>query len=97
KFLIVVKQKKNVDTFLETVRSLVGRGHAVTVAVQERPDGRTEQRGSGAEPGFSILPAPATRSDAWAEVAPLLRSLADCLHYQQPELRGAEKLQARTI
>ena len=39
----------------------------VTVAVQERPDTRMEQRASGADAGFSILPAPATRGDAWAD------------------------------
>jgi FkbM family methyltransferase len=98
KFLIVVKQKKNVDTFLETVRVLVERGHTVSLAVQERPDARMEERTSEiAGSGLSLLAAPATRSDAWGDVAPLLRSLGDCLHYQQPELRGAGKLQARTI
>jgi len=98
KFLIVVKQKKNVDTFLESVRVLAERGHTVSLAVQERPDARIEERTQEiAGLGLSLLPAPATRSDAWADVAPLLRSLGDCLHYQQPQLRGAGKLQARTI
>lgn len=98
KFLIVVKQKKNVDTFLETVRVLVERGHTVSLAVQERPDARLEERvGDLVASGLSLLAAPAARGDAWADVAPLLRSLGDCLHYQQTGLRGAGKLQARTI
>ena len=98
KFLIVVKQKKNVDTFLDTIRALVGRGHTVTLAVQERHDTRVEQLAADlVSTSFSLTPGPMVRTDPWAETAPLLRSLADCLHYQQPRLHGAQKLQARTI
>ena len=98
KFLIVVKQKKNVDTFLDTIRALIGRGHTVSLAVQERHDPKVEQLASDlTPPGFSLTPGPAVRTDDWAETAPLLRSLSDCLHYQQPRLHGAQKLQARTI
>jgi FkbM family methyltransferase len=98
RFLVVVKQKKNVDTFLDTIRALIGRGHAVTLAVQERHDTRVEQLAADlVSPGFSLVPGPMVRTDEWAETAPLLRSLGDCLHYRQPPLQGAQKLQARTI
>jgi FkbM family methyltransferase len=98
KFLIVVKQKKNVDAFLDTVRALVGRGHTVRLAVQERNDAKVEPLAADVGPSrFSLASAPAVRTDEWAETAPLLRSLGDCLHYQQPHLHGATKLQARTI
>jgi hypothetical protein len=98
KILLVVKQKKNVDTFLGTIRALMARGHAVTLAVQERKQARIEQLTTDLDTAeFALATPPALRTDAWAETAPLLRSLADCLHYQQPALRGASKLQARTI
>jgi FkbM family methyltransferase len=98
KFLVVVKQKKNVDTFLDTIRALIGRGHAVTLAVQERHDARVEELAADlVSPSFSLTPGPIVRTDQWAETAPLLRSLGDCLHYRQPPLQGAQKLQARTI
>ena len=98
KFLIVVKQKKNVDTFLDTIRALIARGHTVTLSVQERLDAKVEQLVAGlTPPAFLLKPGPAVRTDDWAETAPLLRSLSDCLHYQQPRLHGAQKLQARTI
>ena len=98
KFLVVVKQKKNVDTFLDTIRALIARGHRVSLAVQERHDPRVEQLAAGlTAPDFSLTPGPTVRTDDWAETAPLLRSLSDCLHYQQPRLQGARKLQARTI
>jgi hypothetical protein len=98
KFLVVVKQKKNVDTFLDTIRALIARGHTVTLSVQERHDPKVEQLVAGlTPPAFSLKPGPAVRTDDWADTAPLLRSLSDCLHYQQPHLHGAQKLQARTI
>jgi len=98
KFLLVVKQKKNVDTFLDTIRALIARGHTVSLAVQERHDTRVEQLAADlGPPGFSLTPGPTVRTDEWAETAPLLRSLGDCLHYQQPRLHGAQKLQVRTI
>ena len=98
KFLVVVKQKKNVDTFLDTIRVLIARGHRVSLAVQERHDPRVEQLAAGlTAPDFVLTPGPTVRTDDWAEIAPLLRSLSDCLHYQQPRLHGARKLQARTI
>jgi FkbM family methyltransferase len=98
KILLVVKQKKNVDTFIGTIRALLARGHAVTLAVQEHGDARDQEyRDEIPSPDFTVARAPAQRTDAWAHVAPLIRSLRDVVHYQQPPLRGAIKLQERTI
>ncbi len=98
KFLLVFKQKKNVDTFLATMHALTARGHTVTLAVQERHDTRIEEIATEFDPStFSLAAAPVHRADSLADIAPLLRSLVDCLHYQQPALRAATKLQARTI
>lgn len=98
KILLVVKQKKNVDTFMGTIRALLTRGHAVTLAVQEHGDARDQEyRDEIPSPDFTVVRAPAQRTDAWAHVAPLIRSLRDVVHYQQPPLRGALKLQERTI
>ena len=98
KFLLVFKQKKNVDTFLGTIHALTARGHTVALAVQERHDARIEQIATQFDPStFALAAAPVLRTDAHADTAPLLRSLVDCLHYQQPALREATKLQVRTI
>jgi FkbM family methyltransferase len=98
KILLVVKQKKNVDTFIGTIRALLARGHAVTLAVQEHGDARDQEyRDEIPSPEFTVARGPAQRTDAWAHVAPLVRSLRDVVHYQQPPLRGALKLQERTI
>ena len=98
KILFVVKQKKNVDTFIATIRALVDRGHQVALAVQERTEEHDERyRDEIDSPRFSVVRAPAHRSDDWAEIAWLLRSLRDCAHYQQPALKGALKLQARSV
>jgi FkbM family methyltransferase len=98
KILFVLKQKKNVDTFLPTIRLLVERGHRVALAVQEWDDRRDDDyRTAIPSPLFSVVRCPMQRADAWAEVAGLLRSLRDCAHYQQPALKNAVKLQARSI
>ena len=98
KILFVVKQKRNVDAFLDTIRVLLERGHTVTLAVQEHLDARLNRYVAKIRSArFSLVPCPPLRNDRWAEVAPLLRSVRDCLQYQRPELRRAPKLQARTI
>jgi FkbM family methyltransferase len=98
KILFVVKQKKNVDTFIATIRALVDRGHSVALAVQERTEEHDDRyREEIDSPRFSVVRAPAHRADDWAEIAWLQRSLRDCVHYQQPALRGAAKLQARSV
>jgi FkbM family methyltransferase len=98
KILFVLKQKKNVDTFLPTIRLLVERGHRVALGVQEWSDRRDDDyRTEIPSPLFSVVRCPMQRADEWAQVAWLLRSLRDCAHYQQPALKNAAKLQARTI
>jgi FkbM family methyltransferase len=109
KILFVLKQKKNVETFAATIRALTDRGHSVALAVQEHSDTRADQyrewidspatpkpAGEG-RPGFSLVRCPAHRTDRWSDVAWLLRSLRDCIHYQQPAMRNATKLQARSV
>ncbi len=98
KILLVVKQKKNVDTFLRTIRILLDRGHTVTVAVQERDERRDEKfERDIAHERFEVVPCPPLRTDQWTAVAALVRSLRDCVHYLGPQLREAVKLQARTV
>jgi len=43
KILFVLKQKKNVETFADTIRALIDRGHSVALAVQEHTDSRADQ------------------------------------------------------
>jgi FkbM family methyltransferase len=98
KILFVLKQKKNVETFAATIRALTERGHSVSLAVQEHTETRAEQyRDALDSPLFSLVRCPAHRTDRWSDVAWLLRSLRDCVHYQQPAMRNAIKLQARSL
>ena len=98
KILFVLKQKKNVETFAATIRVLTERGHSVALAVQEHSDTRADQYRDWIDsPLFSLVRCPAHRTDRWADVAWLLRSLRDCVHYQQPGMRNATKLQARSV
>jgi FkbM family methyltransferase len=98
RFLLVVKQKRNVDAFLGTLQCLVERGHSVTLAVQER-DQKTEARLnlSMNHPAFRVTTCPAVRTDDWSELASLVRRLRDCVHYLKPAMRSATKLRARII
>ena len=98
KILLVVKQKKNVDTFLGTIGCLLDRGHWVTAAVQERDEERDESLARDFDPErFAVVRCPSARTGEWAGAAALLRSLRDCVHYLRPQLRGAVKLQTRTV
>ena len=98
KILFVLKQKKNVETFAATIRALTERGHSVALAVQEHSDTRAAQYRDWIDsPLFSLVRCPAHRTDRWSHVAWLLRSLRDCVHYQQPTMRNATKLQARSV
>ena len=98
KILFVLKQKKNVETFAGTIRVLTERGHSVALAVQEHSDTRADQYRDWIDsPRFALVRCPAHRTDRWADVAWLLRSLRDCVHYQQPGMRTATKLQARSV
>lgn len=96
KFLFVAKQEKNAAAYLETLHCLIGRGHEVTVAVQERDD----QRDSGLaqqvqSDRFRVVPCPSARLDEWASVAALVRRLRDCVQYLNPPFVGSAALQAR--
>src|SRR6185436_6908329 len=98
RFLLVVKQKRNVDAFLGTLQCLVDRGHFVTLAIQER-DEKTEARVnlSVNHPAFRVTTCPAVRTDDWSELASLVRRLRDCVHYLKPAMRSVTKLRARII
>jgi FkbM family methyltransferase len=98
RFLLVVKQKRNVDAFLGTVRCLLDRGHTVTLAIQER-DEKTFARLADTvnQPHFRVTGCPAVRADKWADVASLSRRLNDCIHYLRPTMRSATKLRARVV
>ena len=50
KILFVLKQKKNVETFADTIRVLTERGHSVALAVQEHSDTRADQYRDWIEP-----------------------------------------------
>ena len=98
KILFVLKQKKNVETFAGTIRLLTERGHTVVLAVQEHSDTRADQYRDWIDsPRFSLVRCPAHRTDRWTDVAWLLRSLRDCVHYQQPGMRNATRLQERSV
>ena len=97
-FLLVLRQNKNLEAFLGVVRSLLDRGHRVTVAVQEWDDARDERVVEALQSErFAMVPCPPARLDGWASAATLIRSLRDCAHYLHPSLRGATKLQGRTV
>jgi len=98
RFLLVVKQKRNIDAFLGTLQCLLDRGHSVTLAIQER-DEKTEARLnlSVNHAAFRVATCPAVRTDEWSELASLARRLRDCVHYLRPAMRSATKLRARII
>jgi Met-10+ like-protein len=98
KILFVLKQKKNVETFAGTIRVLTERGHSVALAVQELSDVRADQYREWIDsPLCTVVRCPAHRTDRWTDVAWLLRSLRDCVHYQQPAMRNAIRLQERSV
>ena len=98
RFLLVVKQQRNVDAFIEALRLLAGRGHSVTLAVQDADDRRNDRLSSAIDAaGIAVVRCPAVRTDTWKDVATLLRRLRDCLQYLRPEMRQAVKLRARAF
>ena len=97
RFLFIVRQKKNVDTFQDVVSALVDGGHHVTLAVQEPLD---EARRDGIaarfpQPTFEVAACPEGRGDEWRASAPLVRSARDWAHYLRTPYRNASKLRAR--
>ena len=96
KFLLVAKQQNNVAAFLETMRSLVERGHDVTVAVQERDEARDQRlEQQVASPRFRMVPCPSGRLDEWSQQAQLVRRLRDYCHLLQPSFADSSALQTR--
>ena len=98
KFLVVARQKKNVDTFRATIRRLLEQGHSVRLGLQDRDAGRDARVADGFDsPLFSLEGAPTARGDQWRTQAPLVRRVRDWLQYLGPEYRGADKLRMRVV
>ncbi len=98
KFLIVARQKKNVDSFRATIARLLEQGHTVRLGLQDRDAGRDARVAEGFDsPLFSLEGAPTTRGDDWRTQAPLVRRVRDWLQYLGPEYRGAHKLRMRVV
>jgi FkbM family methyltransferase len=98
KFLLVAKQQKNVSAHLETLQSLVERGHEVTVAVQERDETRDRRLAQQIDSArFKVVPCPSARTDEWAFVAAPARRLRDCVHFLRPPFADSPALQTRVF
>src|SRR4051812_15931596 len=98
KFLIVARQKKNVDSFRTTIARLLDQGHAVRLGLQDRDAGRDARVAEGFDsPLFSLEGAPTARGDQWRTQAPLVRRVRDWLQYLGPQYRGADKLRMRVV
>ena len=98
KFLIVARQKKNVDTFRTTIAALLRQGHTVRLALQDREAGRDDRVAEGLESARLVLEAaPTARGDQWRTQAPLVRRLRDWVQYLGPDYAGADKLRLRVI
>lgn len=98
KFLIVARQKKNVDSFRNTIARLLEQGHSVRLGLQDRDAGRDARVAEGFDsPLFSLEGAPTARGDGWRTQAPLVRRVRDWLQYLGPEYRGAHKLRIRVV
>src|SRR5688572_23324923 len=95
-FLLVCKQKKNLDTFETFVAALLGLGHRVVLTIQERDPARdariAEQFG---HPLLTIVGCPDGRSDDWRAAAPLVRTARDWTQYARPPYQQASQLADR--
>src|SRR5436190_1469185 len=92
KFLVIAKQKKNVDTFEGVLGELLALGHEVTLAIQQRDperDARLAERLRHER--FSLVPCPDERTDAWRAAAPLVRTARDWAQYTRPAYRKAAR------
>jgi FkbM family methyltransferase len=97
-FLLIARQKKNLDTFQATIAHLLAMGHDVRVAVQEDEPGRAMRVAADATPAsLSLQRAPTARSDEWRADAPLVRRLRDWLQYLGPSYAGARPLRLRVV
>ena len=98
KFLIVARQKKNVDTFRTTIAALLRHGHTVRLALQDRDAGGDERVADGLDTSRLVLEAaPTARGDQWRTQAPLVRRLRDWVQYLGPDYAGADKLRLRVV
>jgi len=98
KFLVIAKQKKNVDTFETVLGELLALGHEVTLAIQQRDperDGRLAERLRHER--FALVPCPDERADAWRAAAPLVRTVRDWAQYTKTPYRTATKLHRRAV
>jgi FkbM family methyltransferase len=98
KFLLIAKQKKNVDTFEAVLGELLVAGHEVTLAIQQRDperDGRLAERLRHER--FALVSCPDERTDAWRAAAPLVRTARDWAQYTRPAYRTASKLHRRAV
>jgi len=98
KFLVIAKQKKNVDTFEGVLGELLALGHEVTLAIQQRDperDARLAERLRHER--FSLVPCPDERTDGWRAAAPLVRTVRDWAQYTRPAYRTASKLHRRAV
>lgn len=95
-FLLVCKQKKNVDTFEGVIAALLARGQRVVLTIQERDAVRDARLAEQfAHPSFSVVPCPDGRTDAWRTAAPLVRTVRDWAQYMRPPYAHAAKLADR--
>ncbi|MBM3820744.1 MAG: FkbM family methyltransferase [Acidimicrobiia bacterium] len=98
RFLLVVKQKRNAEAFVGTMRALVERGHTVALAVQDTDEKRDERLAAALNAaGVQAVRCPSARMDEWSDVAALVRRLRDAVHYLRPSMRSAAKLRARAL
>lgn len=98
RFLFVVRQKKNVDTFDEVIAQLLAAGHHVALTIQQRGDERDERLTARfASPLFELVRPPDNRGDHWRATAPLVRSARDAAHYTRPAYQSASKLRQRAL
>jgi len=95
-FLLVCKQKKNVDTFEGVITALLALGQRVVLTIQERDAARDVRLAEQfAHSGFSIVPCPDGRTDAWRTAAPLVRTARDWAQYTRSPYAHAGKLADR--
>ena len=98
KFLVIAKQKKNVDTFEAVLGELLALGHEVTLAIQQRDperDSRLAERLRHER--FALVSCPDERTDAWRAAAPLVRTARDWAQYTRPAYQTASKLHRRAV
>src|SRR5262245_19047424 len=97
-FLLIARQKKNLDTYQATIAQLLAMAHAVRVAVQEDEPERAMRQASSSVPGsLSFQRAPTARSDEWRADVSLVRRLRDWLQYLGPSYAWARTLRLRVV